>query len=98
MHAIRAFCYAGIGRRAKAKEHILKALALDPQSSLRMYQAARVANRNGEIDEALTWLERAFTAGYPKVEAQREPEFKNLRGNPRFEKVLAQGAESASKS
>ena len=65
------------------------ALETDPTNANALYQAAVVANLRGDRNAAVSWLTRAIAAGYTATDAARDPEFSNLRKDPRFEKLLA---------
>lgn len=78
-HGTLARCLAKTGQLALAREHITKALELQPASPARMIQAAMVANLSGNEREAVEWLQRALKAGYRRVFIEREPGFENLK-------------------
>jgi tetratricopeptide (TPR) repeat protein len=83
-HGTLAVCLAKSGRMAEAREHMKRALEIDPQNPTRMYQAARVANASQNPDEAITWLHRAIAAGYQLFELDRDPEFGALRSTKAY--------------
>jgi len=93
-HATLAICLAKTGRSAEARDHISKALELDPKNPSRMFQAARVANFNGNPAEAVAWLRRAIDAGYGQLEMQRDPEFKALRETEVFRSAFKNSVRS----
>ena len=83
-----ALCYAKTGQRARARQHLQRALELEPQDPEYFYQAAVVANLEGKTEETIDWLRRAFGAGLGSAQAGREPEFANLRDHPAFRQAL----------
>ena len=89
--AIAASCLAKRGDLAAAQTHIKMALEADPTNGDVLYHAAVVANLRGERDAAVSWLTRAIAAGYTATDAARDPEFSNLRSDPRFLKAVYGG-------
>lgn len=54
------------------------------------YEAAGALAVQGRTEEALSWLERAYEAGYRDLPTLRlDPAFSAIRGHPRFEAVQA---------
>jgi adenylate cyclase len=85
-----------IGEKERAKEWIDRAILLDPENRNMRYNFACVlANELNDPDAAVDILEPAYaqcTAFLVKV-AESDPDFDSLRGNPRFEKMLADARE-----
>jgi len=94
--ATLAVCLGKIGQFSQAKQHIKRALDLEPENPTRMYQAARVANMGGNSDEALFWLRRALEAGAERYEIERDPEFANLRASETFRTLVGKRPPSQS--
>ena len=86
--AIAASCLAKRGDLAAAQTHLKLALETDPTNANALYQAAVVANLRGDRNAAVSWLTRAIAAGYTATDAARDPEFSNLRKDPRFLKAV----------
>jgi tetratricopeptide (TPR) repeat protein len=92
-HGTLAVCLAKRGQTAEAREHMKRALEIDPQNPTRMYQAARVANASQNPDEAITWLHRAIAAGYQLFELDRDPEFATLRSTKAYrDRIITNGS------
>ncbi len=51
----------------------------------------------GKRDDAIRLLGQAVSAGYVTAEIERDPEFSSLRGDPRFQEVLAKPPSSPKK-
>jgi adenylate cyclase len=85
-----------IGEKERAKEWIDRAILLDPENRNMRYNFACVlANELNDPDAAVDILEPAYAQCTPflvKV-AESDPDFDSLRGNPRFEKMLADARE-----
>ena len=86
-HATLALCYAKLGDHARAKKHMSRAVTLDSDPQ-RIYQAGLVAALAGEQESAMKLMKRAFEAGYPPTEAERDPELTELRKVRQFEDIL----------
>jgi serine/threonine protein kinase/tetratricopeptide (TPR) repeat protein len=87
-HSKLALCLVKRGRSAEATPHMGRALALDPNNPEILYDAAVVADLQGDSAEALRWLARAAKAGYSRAFMAREPEFGNLRKEEAFQKLV----------
>ena len=80
--------YAMIDKPVKARMWIEQALNLAPQDEEVMFRASYTYERLGDRDWALQWMEEALKRGHPRTDAEREPGFRELRDDPRFE-ILA---------
>ena len=87
--ALLASCLAKRGDLRSAQMELDMALKTDPTNSSALYQAAIVSNIRGDRDGALGWLERAIASGRPAADASRDPELRNLKNDPRFQKALS---------
>ena len=88
--AVLGACYAGAGRTREARE-ILRVLdQLSNQRHVAPVNFSIVYAHLGEIDEALSWLQRAFDerSAYLRL-LKVEPVFDPLRADPRFQALLA---------
>ncbi len=81
--------YAMLGDRAKAIDFLGRALALSPKDPDLLFSAAVVHNQFNEANDALGWLDKALAAGFSPATLRDSPNFDNLRGNPRFQQLLA---------
>jgi TolB-like protein/Tfp pilus assembly protein PilF/predicted Ser/Thr protein kinase len=77
-----------IGRRTES-DAALKALT-DKFASIDSYGIAAVHAYRGEIDDAFRWLDRAYQEHNHEMSTLKtDPEFTNLRGDPRFQALLS---------
>jgi len=63
-----------------------------PDTAASLYRLAEIAALQGKRDEAISFLREAVDHGLPLSDledAMRSPELKSLRGDPRFESILA---------
>jgi eukaryotic-like serine/threonine-protein kinase len=86
-----AYSLTVLGHREESLAALKEALDRRPNDPHYVYLAAWVYNRLGEREKALDALERAIGGGYPRAEARFDVEFKNLKGEPRFERLLGGG-------
>ncbi len=91
----RALClgatgWCGLGDRERALEWARRALAVDPDEPMTLYNVACVYSLLGRIDEALDTLCRAAELGFAHKEwIQNDSDFNPLHGHPRFQALLA---------
>src|SRR5262249_25693062 len=82
-----AWCQQGEGDRAV--EWASRALAIDPDESMTLYNVACVYALLGQTEEALDTLTRAVERGYAHKEwIRNDADFKALHGHPRFQALL----------
>jgi len=84
---ILAICYAKKKDDANALQYIRKARALDSKDNDLMYKEATIHALGGRTTEALTSLAEAIRNGYSLDEAKSDPELKDLRRSPEFDKL-----------
>jgi tetratricopeptide (TPR) repeat protein len=90
----RASALAKLGQHRAARAAILRALEIEPQRSMNVYEAAVIANIAGEHDETRARLEQAIRLGYSVGDIQRDPEFANLAKSGRLSTIIS-GARSS---
>jgi adenylate cyclase len=81
-----ALAYDGLGLRKKADEALN--LVIAKYSARAAYQIVEILSSRGDMDGALTWLDRAYLqhdTGLLKMNSN--PLLKNLRNDPRFEEI-----------
>jgi tetratricopeptide (TPR) repeat protein/tRNA A-37 threonylcarbamoyl transferase component Bud32 len=88
-HATLAICYAKLGRLDPARQHIARALEIEPTNPDHFLYAGIVAEVGGKSDEAIAWIRKAVKAGLGAAQIEREPELKKLRSLPGFGEALA---------
>ncbi|MGZ5494619.1 MAG: tetratricopeptide repeat protein, partial [Thermoanaerobaculia bacterium] len=96
IHGVIAQSLAKTGRLGEANVSITTALKLDPTNPNVLYQAAVVAYLRGNGDAAMQWLQRAVAAGYPAMDAARDPEFSAIRHDAAFRSATETGKQKTS--
>jgi serine/threonine-protein kinase len=79
---------AMLNDKIAAQKNLKDALALAPTDGEVLFDAALVNNHLGDTAEALVWLEKALSAGFPKSQVRDNPEFDNLRSNATFRRFM----------
>jgi serine/threonine-protein kinase len=79
-----AFYHAMLGERQPALDYLNRAHQLAPADPDVRFKAALVHNQLGEIELALSWLEKALEAGVAPNIVRDSPVFDSLRDDPRF--------------
>lgn len=87
--SLAALIEAKLGRKADARAHVDRALALAPKAKDVYYRSAAVAALAGERDLALSALKEAVTLGYSPEQADRDLDLRALRGLPEYKTILA---------
>jgi serine/threonine-protein kinase len=82
-----ALYYAKTGRGAEAQRLMAEARAVSPANVQLIYDEALMFELLGEREKALTGLEGAFKAGYPKSAAAADPDFRQLRTDARYQSI-----------
>lgn len=73
----------------KALEQYKKALELEPNNSIALYNIACTYSRMKRIEDALDALERCVEAGYRDVEwMEKDSDLDNLRDEPRYKAIV----------
>jgi len=81
--------YASMGRTADAVRHMEMTVALRPNDSNVLYNAACTYGVLGKKSETLDFLRRALQAGYANVDWPRQdPDLKFLHDDPEFTKLF----------
>lgn len=91
----RALSLGGIalfydGQTARAVEWTERSVELYPEDPGTLINAACLRAKSHQSDAALELLERVFARGWGKRDwIEHDPDYDNLRGTPRFERLLA---------
>jgi eukaryotic-like serine/threonine-protein kinase len=80
--------YARKGDLTRAEQFLADARALDSSNVSILYGAAQLHAVARRTDEAIGALEEAFEAGYPAVLANHDPEFAEVKKDPRFGRLI----------
>ncbi len=90
-----------VNKPAEARAAVARALAIKPVNDSRRTRAYAIANAArielvlGNPDKALDYLEQLFAEGFgPSDFFPMDPFFRGLRGNPRFETLVAKGIQA----
>ncbi|MGA7614599.1 MAG: tetratricopeptide repeat protein, partial [Thermoanaerobaculia bacterium] len=85
-----AAIFVELGEPDRAAEWVARAVSIDPDETIILYNAACVYLALGKIGESLTCLENSVGHGGLSLEwATNDPDLDRLRGQPRFEALLA---------
>lgn len=95
---MRAVSLARLGRNDEAIEWGERALDDDPEDGGVHYNVACLFSVTGHVDRALECLEEAVSAGFGNAEwLARDPDLDPLRGDPRYERIMAARADQDAK-
>ena len=84
-----ATAWCQLGERARALDWARRALAVDPEEPITLYNVACAYSLLGQVEEAVDTLIAAVTKGYThKAWIQNDADFKPLHGHPRFQVLL----------
>jgi len=83
-----AICQAKLEHRQESQANIERAIALEPNNTILMYEQAVVYALTGEADRAIGCLGRALAHGYSRSEAERDPDLETLREQPEYRRLL----------
>jgi non-specific serine/threonine protein kinase len=82
-------CLLTLGERDRGLEWGRRALAIDPDDPMILYNVACLWSQAGETDSAVETLERAVDAGFGHRDwVVHDSDFDALREDPRFQKLL----------
>jgi TolB-like protein/Flp pilus assembly protein TadD len=85
---------ARLGEVKRAKDWGAQALAISPGDATVLYNVACIYSTSGEVDEAITLLERAIAAGFGHWKwIENDSDFDPLRNHPRYEAMMAKATE-----
>ena len=87
-YGVLAVCHAMLGERKPALDALRRGLQLSPTDPFLLYQGALVYNQFGQSNEAIDWLNKAVTAGWPRSRLRDYPNFDPLWANPRSQELL----------
>jgi tetratricopeptide (TPR) repeat protein len=90
--ATRASCLARLGNMAAAQQEIARATSLSPSDQDVQYQRALLALMAGRTSDALDALDSAVAAGYSVPLLRLDQDLSALRGEPRFQALVGDGA------
>ena len=86
-----AVCCSRLGQRKEGIEWAQQASAVDPEDAGVCYNVACLLALEGERDDAIAHLERAFRVGFARRDwIERDPDLDSLRSDPRFEAMLSE--------
>jgi non-specific serine/threonine protein kinase len=91
----RALClgataWCQLGEKERALEWARRALAVDPDEAMTLYNVACVYSLLGQTEQAIDTLTLAVARGYAhKAWIQHDADFRPLHGHPRFQALLA---------
>ena len=89
-HALRAQALALSGQRAEAEQELARVMALSERRYVAAYDIALIHAALADRESAFLWLERAIQdRSTLLVFLAHEPMFAALRGDPRFEALVA---------
>src|SRR5262249_40972393 len=78
-----------LGDAQRALDWVRRALAVDPDEAMTLYNVACVYSLMGRTDEAIDCLEKAVVNGYTNKEwIENDADFKSLHGQPSFQALL----------
>ena len=81
-----------LGERERGLEWAQRALSLDPDDAMLLYNIACIRSLAGEHDAALDCLERAYAAGFRVMDwLAHDSNLDPVRSSPRFAALMARG-------
>ncbi|MFO7588719.1 MAG: tetratricopeptide repeat protein [Gemmatimonadota bacterium] len=87
---MRAVASCRLGDLAEGIRWAEKAIAIDPKDASVRYNVACLFALEGETDRAIELLEQAFASGFGQRDwVRQDPDLASLRGDPRFESLVA---------
>lgn len=100
----RALCLGsgalcGLGDTDRALEWADRAVSMEPEEAVVLYNVSCTYALLGETEKALDCLEKAFRQGYGHKEwFERDPDFSSVRDHPRFQALMQQLSVNRSKA
>jgi tetratricopeptide (TPR) repeat protein len=82
-----ADAYSNLDQAQRARELLVKALALTPNALDDMFQASVVYEQLGDRQLALQWIAKAVKAGFSRDVIEKAPTLAGLRLDPRFQSL-----------
>ena len=79
-----AYLHARLGHRGQAVSRVSRSLELAPESRDVLYRVALSYHALGDKETALKYLASALSHGYAKEGVRQDPDWRNLRDDPRF--------------
>lgn len=79
--------YADVGDSTKSLTYLKKAVELAADDVQIMYQTASTYEHLGNREQALLWIGRALTNGYPRSEIKNQPELEKLVADIRYKQL-----------
>jgi tetratricopeptide (TPR) repeat protein len=87
---LAAITAANLGDREKATDYARRALTINPDDPLLLYNIACMYSLLGNPNEALNCLEKAVDKGYGQKDwVEHDSDLDSLRELPRFKNILA---------
>jgi tetratricopeptide (TPR) repeat protein len=88
LHVLLAVEEAFLGDKVKARASLDEAIRLAPTNGRTLFDIAELLEyRFGQREESLRWLQKAVEHGQPWREIDRSPSLRDLRTDPRFERM-----------
>jgi len=92
VHVLIGNSFLGEKKYKKAQQHYTKALELEPDNFIAMYNMACVRSLEKKIDQAIEWLQKAVEAGYDDFEwMEKDTDLDNIREDKRYKEMLRKG-------
>jgi len=92
VHIIIGNSFLNDGKYDEAAKHYRKALELEPDEFIALYNMACVRSLEMKIDEAIEWLEKSIEAGYDDFEwMEADTDLDNIREDERYQELLRRG-------
>lgn len=84
-----AVCCSRLGDRVRGLEWAQQATVVDPEDANVSYNVACLLALEGERDQAIELLQRAFRVGFARRDwVEQDPDLESLRSDPRFQAMV----------